>query len=183
MAWHPIASRRARRWTPPEDSALTFKDPPPVGAPAPDFALATDRGETFRLSDRRGRPVVVYFYPEDDSGGCTTENLEFSYLAAEFATLGADLVGISPDEVERHARFRDKYGLTVTLLADPTRKTIRDYGLWQIKKLYGREFEGVVRASFLINAEGRIAAMVRATRIKGHAEAMLATLRAHLAAS
>lgn len=153
---------------------------PAIGSPAPDFALQSDRGALVRLSALRGRPVVIYFYPEDDSGGCTTQNLEFSALVPKFRAAGAALFGISPDEAARHARFRDKYGLKVTLLADPDREAIGAYGLWQMKTLYGREFMGVVRMSFLIGADGTLVEAVRATRIKGHAERMLGLLRAHL---
>lgn len=144
---------------------------------APDFTLSRDNGPDISLQDLRGRPVVIYFYPEDDSGGCIDENLEFSALAPEFAALGAELIGVSPNDVESHARFRAKHGLTVPLLADPDHIAIDGFGLWQLKKLYGREFMGLIRTSFIIDAEGRIARIIRATRIKGHAAKMLAALR------
>ncbi len=151
------------------------------GDAAPDFTLPRDDGPDMTLSALRGGPVVIYFYPEDDSGGCVDENVEFSALASEFAALGATLIGISPNDVDSHARFRAKYSLSVPLLADPDHKAIAGFGLWQLKKLYGREFMGLVRTSFIIDAEGRIARIIRATRIKGHAQKMLDALRDVLA--
>lgn len=150
------------------------------GAPAPDFTLPLDDGSSFTLSAQRGRPVVLYFYPQDDSGGCVDENREFSELAEEFARRGAVLLGISPDGLESHLRFRKKYGLKLPLAADPDRIAIEAFGLWQLKSLYGRQFMGLVRTSFIIDAEGRIARSIRATRIKGHAQKMLEALDAHL---
>lgn len=146
------------------------------GEPAPDFSLALDDGTTLTRADLQGRPAVLFFYPEDDSGGCVDENQEFSALAAEFAARGAVLVGVSPDTLESHRKFRAKYGLTIPLGADPGRQTIEAFGLWQLKKLYGREFMGLVRTSFILDAEGRVARIIRATRIKGHAAKMLAAL-------
>ena len=147
---------------------------------APDFTLPLDDGSTFRLSAQRGRPVVLYFYPEDDSGGCVDENKEFSERAAAFATLGAKLVGISPDTVESHVKFRKKYGLVLPLVADPEHQAIEAFGLWKLKKLYGREFMGLIRTSFIIDAEGKVARIIRATRILGHAQKMLEAVEAHV---
>jgi thioredoxin-dependent peroxiredoxin len=143
---------------------------------APDFTLPLDDGSSFILSAQLGQIVVLYFYPQDDSGGCVNENQEFSALSAEFAKRGAKLVGISPDTLESHRKFRAKYGLTVPLAADPDHLAIGGFGLWQLKKLYGREFMGLVRVSFIIGADGRIARAVRATRIIGHAQKMLDVL-------
>lgn len=153
------------------------------GSMAPDITLMLDDGRALPLAQLRGQPVVLFFYPEDDSGGCVDENVEFSTLAPEFAARGAALIGVSPDPVESHVRFRRKYGLTVPLAADPDRTAISAFGLWQLKKLYGREFMGVIRASVLVAADGRIARVVRATRIKGHAAKMLEALDAHLASA
>lgn len=150
------------------------------GVLAPDFVLPLDDGSTFQLSAELGRPVVLYFYPEDDSGGCTDENREFSERADAFARLGARLVGISPDSVERHVKFRKKYGLVVPLASDPDHQAIEAFGLWKLKKLYGREFMGLIRTSFIIDAEGRVARIIRATRILGHAQKMLEALEAHV---
>jgi len=146
------------------------------GDPAPDFTLPRDDGSSFTLSAERGKPVVIFFYPEDDSGGCVDENVEFSDLSAQFAARGAVLVGISPDDLASHAKFRAKYGLQVPLAADPDHLAIEAFGLWQMKKLYGREFMGLIRTSFIIGADGRIARIIRATRIKGHAAKMLTAL-------
>jgi peroxiredoxin Q/BCP len=152
-----------------------------VGDPAPDFALPTDRGGVFRLSSHRGRPVVLFFYPEDDTEGCTIENLEFSAAMPAFEAAGVAVAGISPDTVETHCRFRDKHRLAVPLLADPDRKVIGLYGVWGLKKLYGREYEGLIRTSVLIDTGGRIAAIQPARRIRGHAERMLEAARSLMA--
>jgi peroxiredoxin Q/BCP len=148
------------------------------GDVAPDFTLPLDDGTVFQLSAQRG-PVVLYFYPEDDSGGCKDENIEFSERAAAFASLGARLVGISPDGIDSHIKFRRKYSLAVPLAADPEHLAIEAFGLWKLKKLYGREFMGLIRTSFIIDAQGRVARIVRATRILGHAQKMLEALEAH----
>src|SRR5688572_9631573 len=113
-----------------------------VGMRAPDFALPTNADETFRLSDHRGRPVVLFFYPEDDTDGCTIENLEFTEQMPEFDKLGVMVVGISPDTVEQHCKFRDRYRLRATLAADPDREAIEAYGVWGPKKLFGHQYQG-----------------------------------------
>lgn len=148
---------------------------------APDFTLPLDDGTNFHLAAERGRPVVLFFYPEDDSGGCTDENREFSERADAFAQLGARLVGISPDTVATHLKFRKKYNLVAPLAADPDHVAIEAFGVWKLKKLYGREFMGLIRTSFIIDAEGRVARIIRATRILGHAQKMLDALTAHVA--
>lgn len=150
---------------------------PAVGTPAPDFELMTDSRELFRLSAHKGQMVVLYFYPQDDTEGCTLENIEFTDFLPEFKALKAAVVGISPDTIEKHCTFRDKYNLGVPLASDPDRTVISAYGLWQLKKLYGVEFMGVKRATVLIDAEGSIAEVLFATRIKGHAEKVLAAAR------
>ncbi len=150
---------------------------PAIGAPAPDFELTTDAYEKFRLSRLLGRPVVLYFYPQDDTEGCTLENIEFTDLMPEFKKLKAAVVGISPDTVEKHCTFRDKYNLGVPLASDPDHGVIDAYGLWQLKKLWGTEFMGVKRATVVIDAEGKVAALLYATRIKGHAAKVLESVR------
>jgi thioredoxin-dependent peroxiredoxin len=152
--------------------------PPGRGSPAPDFELVTDSHELFRLSEHRGHPVVLYFYPQDDTEGCTLENIEFTDHMPEFTLLGAIVVGISPDTVEKHCSFRDKYNLGVILAADPERKAIEAYGIWQLKKLWGVEYMGVKRITVLIDQDGNVAEVFHATRIKGHAEKVLAATRA-----
>ncbi|HHY49492.1 MAG TPA: peroxiredoxin [Alphaproteobacteria bacterium] len=149
-----------------------------VGHPAPDFELMTAAGTRFRLSAQRGRPVVLYFYPEDETEGCTVENLEFTALMPEFQRLGVTVVGISPDTVEKHCKFWDKHDLGTTLVADPGREAIGAYGLWRRKKLFGHEYDGLVRTTFLIDAAGRIARVWPVTRIRGHAAQVLAAARA-----
>ena len=151
---------------------------PAVGSPAPDFELVTDAYEKFRLSRNLGRPVVLYFYPQDDTEGCTLENIEFTDLMPEFRKLKAAVVGISPDTVEKHCTFRDKYNLGVPLASDPEHAVIDAYGLWQLKKLWGVEYMGVKRATVVIDAAGKVADLLLATRIKGHAVKVLEAVRA-----
>lgn len=146
------------------------------GDSVPDFSLSLDDGSTLTKADILRRRAVLFFYPEDDSGGCVDENQEFSALADAFAERDTVLVGVSPDPVESHRKFRAKYGLVVPLGADPERSMIEAFGLWQLKKLYGREFMGLVRTSFIVDAKGRVARIIRATRIKGHAAKVLAAL-------
>lgn len=146
------------------------------GDVAPDFTLPLHDGSSFRLADHRGRPVVLFFYPQDDTQGCTRENIEFSALAPEFARRGAVLLGISPDAPETHRKFSSKHGLVVPLASDPNHEAIEPYGLWQLKSLYGREFMGMVRTSFVIAPDGTIAAVLRATRVGGHAQKVLEAL-------
>lgn len=153
-----------------------------TGATAPDFTLTDDRGNSFRLRDHRGHPVVLEFYCEDDSGGCVIENQEFSALVPEFEKIGATMVAISPQDVESHRKFSARYGFAQPLLADTDRKAIEPYGLWQQKKLWGHEFMGVVRVTYLIDARGKIAGVFKASRIKGHAHKVLDATR-QLAAS
>lgn len=148
-----------------------------AGQPAPDFSLQADDGTIFSLSAQRDRPVVLYFYPQDDTEGCTLESQEFSALLPDFQALGAVVVGISPDSFESHCKFRDKFNLAAPLLADPDRKAVDAYGLWQLKKLWGVEYMGLVRTTFLIGTDGRIAGTFKATRIRGHAAKVLEALR------
>lgn len=150
---------------------------PAVGTAAPDFELTTDAYEKFRPSRHLGQPVVLYFYPQDDTEGCTLENIEFTDLMPEFRKLKAVVVGISPDTVEKHCTFRDKYNLGVPLASDPDHAVIDAYGLWQLKKLWGVEYMGVKRATVVIDAEGTIAAVIYAARIKGHAAKVLESVR------
>lgn len=153
-----------------------------IGSKAPDFALPTDRNETFRLSEHTGSPVVLVFYPQDDTEGCTIENIEFTQLMPEFRRLGAEVVGISPDSVADHCKFRDKYQLSLTLAADPEHKAIGAYGVWGPKTTFGRDYIGLIRTTFLIDANGRIAGIWRVNRIKAHAAEVLEAARALAAA-
>ncbi len=146
------------------------------GNPAPDFELTTDEGETLRLSDLRGRPVVLYFYPRDDSPGCTTEACGFRDAYAGFTERGAVVLGVSPDDESAHARFRAKYGLPFTLLADPEHEVAEAYGVWVEKTRYGRTSMGVKRSTFVIDPEGRVARAMLGVKPDGHAREVLEAL-------
>jgi peroxiredoxin Q/BCP len=147
------------------------------GASAPDFELMTDSGTPFRLSAAHGQPVVLYFYAEDDTEGCTIENLQFSALLPEFDALGVKIVGISADTVEKHCRFRDKYRLGVTLAADPDHQAIEAFGVWGPKVTFGHHLIGLIRSTFLIGPDGKIAEAWHVSRIKGHADKVLDATR------
>lgn len=153
---------------------------PPLtpGSPAPDFTLPTDGGNPFRLSAHRGSYVVLFFYAEDGTPGCTLESQEFSALYTEFRALGAEVLGISPDSVEAHCRFRDKFAVAVPLGSDTDHAVIESFGLWQLKKMFGNEYMGVRRATVIISPDGRLAQTILAPRIKGHAAKVLDELRA-----
>jgi peroxiredoxin Q/BCP len=148
------------------------------GMEAPDFSLPAADGRTVRLADLRGAPVVVYFYPKDDTSGCTSEARDFSALSSEFAASGARVIGISPDSVSSHQRFRDKHGLTVTLASDADKTAAMAYGVWVEKSMYGRKYMGVERSTFLVDRTGRIARVWRKVKVPGHAAEVLASVRA-----
>jgi peroxiredoxin Q/BCP len=147
--------------------------PLPVGSTAPDVDLSDQSGERFTLAAVRGRPVVLAFYCEDDTEGCTVENREFSELLPAFEKLGAALVTISPQDAASHRKFAEKYGFAHRLLADADLVATNAYGLWDKKKMWGNEFMGVVRATYVIDADGKVAAVLKASRIKGHAQKVL----------
>ena len=146
------------------------------GTTAPDFELKTDSGETIRLSDLRGKQVVLYFYPKDDTPGCTTQacGIRDSYDA--FAERGAVVLGVSPDSETSHVKFKEKYGLPFTLLADPEHKVADEYGTWVEKKNYGKTYMGIERSTFVIDGDGRIAKVMRRVKPDTHAEKVLAAL-------
>jgi len=148
------------------------------GEIAPDFALPTDDGGTLKLSRLRGKPVVVYFYPKDDTSGCTIEAKDFSRLAPEFRKAGVEVVGVSPDSVESHQKFRGKHELTVRLAADADKVAALAYGVWAKKSMYGRSYMGIERSTFLIDRAGRLARSWRKVKVPGHAEEVLAAARA-----
>jgi peroxiredoxin Q/BCP len=145
---------------------------------APDFELAADNGERLKLSRLRGKPVVIYFYPKDDTSGCTMEAKDFSRLAPEFRKAGVEVVGVSPDSVESHCKFRDKYGLTIRLAADIEKGAATAYGVWTEKSMYGRKYMGVERSTFLIDKNGRIARSWRKVKVPDHAQEVLTAARA-----
>jgi peroxiredoxin Q/BCP len=146
------------------------------GAKAPDFEMESADGP-IRLADFKGKTFVLYFYPKDDTPGCTNENKDFSALASAFAEAGVALVGASKDSPKRHATFTAKYGLTVPLGSDPEGKTIEAFESWVEKKLYGREYMGIDRSTFLIQ-DGVIKRFWRKVKVAGHAQAVLDAARA-----
>lgn len=146
------------------------------GDPAPDFELLTDAGETFRLSDLKGKTVVLYFYPKADTPGCTKESCSFRDNMSRFRRRGVVIVGISPDKVDRQAKFKEKYGLPFTLLADEDHKVAEAYGVWKLKKNYGREYMGIERTTFIIGKDGKIARVFPKVKVDGHVDEVLAAL-------
>ena len=141
-----------------------------VGDPAPDFTLTDKDGNPVSLADFRGRWVVLYFYPRDNTAGCTTEAKDFSALLPAFEKEDATIIGISADSESSHARFSAKHDLTITLLSDPDHKALEAYGVWQKKKMAGREYMGIVRTTFLIDPKGIIREVWTKVKVKAHAE-------------
>ncbi|MBM6998119.1 thioredoxin-dependent thiol peroxidase [Paenibacillus sp. DXFW5] len=148
-----------------------------IGKPVPDFRLPADSGEDISLSQFRGRKVVLYFYPKDSTPACTQEACDFRDLAQAYGEYGAVVLGISGDTVKSHGRFVQKQGLNFPLLSDESHEVCGLFGVWQLKKMYGREFEGIVRSTFLIDEEGKLLREWRGVRVKGHAEQVLEALR------
>ncbi|PIE09930.1 MAG: thioredoxin-dependent thiol peroxidase [Rhodobacterales bacterium] len=148
-----------------------------IGQEAPDFTLPQDGGDPVTLSALRGGPVVLYFYPRDDTSGCTKEAIAFTGLAEDFAAAGATVFGISKDTVEKHAKFRAKHELGVPLLSDAEGDVCEQFGVWVEKKMYGKVFMGIERATVLIDANGKIAQVWRKVKVPGHAEAVLEAVR------
>ncbi|GJE55472.1 MULTISPECIES: peroxiredoxin [Methylobacterium] len=148
------------------------------GQTAPDFSLAGAGGETIALDGLKGRKVVLYFYPKDDTSGCTLEAQGFNALGDAFAEAGATVVGVSPDSVKSHDKFRAKYGLTFPLASDEAKGMLEAYGVWVEKSMYGRKYMGVERTTMLIDAEGRIARIWPKVKVPGHAEEVLEATRA-----
>jgi peroxiredoxin Q/BCP len=146
------------------------------GDPAPEFALADETGVIVHSAEFRGRRVVVYFYPKDDTPGCTKEACQFTEHYDGFKKAGVEVIGISPDQGEAHRRFREKYGLRVKLLSDPSHGVMEVYGAWGEKTLYGRKSVGVIRTTVLIGADGRVEQAWYHVRADGHAEKVLAAL-------
>jgi peroxiredoxin Q/BCP len=146
------------------------------GQPAPDFTLVSDTGEEVSLSDFRGRPVVLYFYPKDDTPGCTTQARGIRDAYGEFEQSGAVVLGISPDSVKRHVKFKEKYGLPFTLLADPEHEVAERYGVWGEKRFMGKTFLGVSRSTFVIAPDGTVAKVMHKVKPATHADDVLAVL-------
>jgi peroxiredoxin Q/BCP len=146
------------------------------GQKAPAFTLTADDGKKVRLSDFAGRPVVLYFYPKDDTPGCTKEACAFRDLKDELKEAGAVLLGVSPDDVASHARFRDKYQLNFPLLADPDHAVAEKYGAWREKNMYGKKSMGVQRSTYLIDAAGKVARVWKRVQVEGHDQQVLDAL-------
>ena len=146
------------------------------GSPAPDFSLTSDSGETVRLSDLRGKPVVLYFYPKDDTPGCTTQACGIRDAWGEFERAGATVLGVSPDDEGSHADFKEKYGLPFTLLADTDHATAEDYGVWKEKSFAGKTYMGIERSTFVIDADGKVARVMRRVKPDTHAREVLDAL-------
>lgn len=144
---------------------------------APSFQLANQSAEMVGLSDFSEQWLVLYFYPKDNTPGCTTEALDFTSLLAEFRKLGATVVGVSPDTVSAHSKFVTKKNLQITLLSDPDHQVAEAYGVWQLKKFMGKEYMGIVRSTFAINPQGNIAQIWPQVRVKEHAATVLEWLR------
>jgi len=143
------------------------------GDPAPDITVRTDTGEEFRLSDLKGQRVVLYFYPRADTPGCTVEASQFRDGIKKFAKKGVAVVGVSPDKPAAQARFKKKYGLPFTLLADEDKAAANAFGVWKEKNMYGRKTMGIERSTFLIGADGKIEKIYGKVKAKGHAGAVL----------
>ncbi|SFT80426.1 peroxiredoxin [Mesorhizobium sp. YR577] len=148
------------------------------GDNAPDFELPRDGGGKLSLTSLRGQKVVLYFYPKDDTSGCTAESIDFSGLKPDFEKAGAIVLGMSPDSVKSHDKFKTKHKLAVELVADEERKALEAYGVWTEKSMYGRKYMGVERSTFLIGADGRIARIWRKVKVPGHAAEVLEAARA-----
>lgn len=149
-----------------------------VGAKAPEFTLDDQDGETVSLAALRGTPVVLYFYPKDDTPGCTTQACGIRDQWADFSEAGAHVFGVSPDDVDSHKKFQQKFDLPHRLLADPDRVTIDSYEVWGLKKMYGKEYYGVLRTTYLIDADGIIANVWTDVKPKEHADDVLAAINA-----
>jgi peroxiredoxin Q/BCP len=148
-----------------------------VGDAAPDFRLPRDGKGNLSLADFAGRKLALYFYPKDDTSGCTAEALDFARLASEFAAAGTAVVGASPDPVKKHDKFRDKYELNFPLLSDESKAMLEAYGVWVEKSMYGRKYMGVERTTLLIDAAGKVVRIWRKVKVPGHAESVLAAAK------
>ena len=149
-----------------------------AGSPAPKFSLVGDDGRPLDLAKFKGSPVVLYFYPKDDTPGCTTEAKDFSCLVDQFYAAGATIIGVSPDSAASHAKFVKKHELTVRLGADEDKAVAIAYGVWVEKSMYGKTYMGVERSTFLIDSNGKIAEIWRKVKVPKHAETVLAAVKA-----
>jgi thioredoxin-dependent peroxiredoxin len=150
---------------------------PSQGDQAPDFELPSDHGDAISLKSLTGKMVVLYFYPKDDTSGCTKEAIDFNGLKTEFERFGAIIVGISPDSIASHVKFKTKHKLALDLASDETKKVLETYGVWVEKSMYGRKYMGVERTTFLIDRNGKIARIWNKVKVPGHAEAVLGAVK------
>ena len=148
-----------------------------IGELAPLFCLPKDGGDQVCLKDLKGRWVVLYFYPKDLTQGCTLEALDFTAAKKDLEKLGAEILGVSADSLDSHRRFREKNNLTITLLSDEEKKTLEAYGAWQTKKMYGREFKGVIRSTFLIDPKGMVVFTWSKVKVANHVNEVLTKLK------
>lgn len=151
-----------------------------VGQIAPNFTLEASNHQTISLADLRGQNVVLYFYPKDMTPGCTTEACDFRDFHPEFKKLNTVVLGVSPDDVKSHDRFTQKHELPFPLLADPEHKVAEEYGVWVLKKMYGREYMGIERSTFVIDSEGKIARAWPKVKVKGHVQEVLEFIKQNL---
>jgi len=145
--------------------------------PAPDFTLATDEGRPVNLSDYRGKKVVLYFYPKDDTPGCTTEACNFRDDYSQLLAAGAAVLGVSPDNVRSHARFKTKFSLPFALLSDPDHRVAEMYGAWGEKKMYGKSYMGILRSTYVIDENGTITHVFPNVKVQEHSQEVLAALK------
>lgn len=148
-----------------------------IGDAAPSFSLPANGGKTVNLADYANRKLVIYFYPKDNTPGCTTEAIDFTAAMKDFDKADTDIVGVSADSVKKHDNFIEKHKLGITLLADEEQTMLNDYGVWVEKNMYGRKFMGIERATYLIDEQGKIAQIWRKVKVKGHVEAVLEAAR------
>jgi peroxiredoxin Q/BCP len=148
-----------------------------VGQPAPEFTAKDQNGDEVSLANYQGSWLVLYFYPKDNTPGCTTEAQDFTKYAQQFQELGAAILGVSPDSEQSHCKFIDKHCLSIKLLSDPEHQVIESYGVWRLKKFMGKEYMGVVRSTFLIDPDGKIAQVWDKVRVKAHVEKVLEKLK------
>jgi thioredoxin-dependent peroxiredoxin len=151
-----------------------------TGKKAPQFELEASNGETVKLSDYEGKNIVLYFYPKDMTPGCTTEACDFRDQHEQFEDLDAVILGVSPDPKNRHEKFVEKHGLPFLLLVDENHETAEDYGVWKLKKNFGKEYMGIERSTFIIDKEGNIAKEWRKVKVKGHVEEALYYIKENL---
>lgn len=153
------------------------KSGPAEGSIAPDFKLPTDNGGEFSLAAQSGKPVVLFFYPKDDTSGCTAEAIAFTATKSDFEKLGVVLAGMSPDPAKKHDKFKDKHDLDVILISDEDKTTLQAYDVWKEKSMYGRKYMGVERSTFLIGKDGKILKAWRKVKVPGHVDEVLAAAK------